>query len=247
MNVDDGRIARMIRNTANRYALLFMLTLPWASVSSFGQVNLSKEYIYLGDRILAVESFGAATPSSPANLQATAVGLTQINLNWSPPALGAPDHYGIWRRSGGELSRIGTAWAASYPDSAVAANHAYLYQVSAEDSSGQVLGWTNVDLATTVFFTDLVAQVTAVQALHVNELRTAVNAVRAAAGLGEASWTNPTLTGAWIQAIDVSELRFRLNEAVSTLGLTVPNYFDVSLPGITIKAVHFTELRQQVK
>jgi hypothetical protein len=238
----------MIRNAANRSALLFMLTLaPWASASSFGQVSLSKEYIYLGDRILAVESFGAATPGSPANLQATAVGLTQINLNWSPPALGAPDHYGIWRRSGGELSRIGTAWAASYPDSTVAANHAYLYQVSAEDSSGQVLGWTNVDRATTVFFTDLVAQVTVVQALHVDELRIAVNAVRAAAGLGAAGWTHPSLTGAWIEATDVSELRSRLNEAVSTLGLTVPNYSDASLPGITIKAVHFTELREGVK
>lgn len=240
----------MISNPAKRYALLFILILArWASVSAFGQVNLSKEYIYLGDRILAVEAFGAAMPSEPASLLATAVGITQINLNWSPPVSGAPDHYGIWRRSGGEFSRIGTAWTASYTDPTVAANHAYLYQVSAENSSGQVLGWTNVDLATTVFFADdpLVVHGTIVQATHVTELRTAVNAVRAAAGLSAASWTRPSLTDAWIQAIDVSELRSRLNEAVSTLGLTVPNYTEASLQGVSIKAVHFTELRQGVR
>jgi hypothetical protein len=238
----------MISNPAKRYVLLLMLA-PWVSVSAFGQANLSKEYIYLGDRILAVESFGAATPSAPANLLATAVGITQINLNWSPPVSGAPDHYGIWRRSGGEFSRIGTAFVPSYPDPAVAANHAYFYKVSAENSSGQVLGWTNVDLATTVVFADnpLVPQETVVQVLHVTELRTAVNAVRAAAGLSAAGWTRPSLTGAWIQAIDVSELRSRLNEAVSSLGLTVPNYTDASLTGITVKAAHFSELRQGVR
>ena len=240
----------MITNSPTRFALLFMLTLvPWTAVSGFGQANLSKEYIYLGDRILAVESFGATTPSSPSNLVATAGGITQINLNWSPPASEAPHHYGIWRRSGSEFSRIDTAWVASYPDNAVAANHAYLYQVSAENASGQVLGWTNVDLATTAFFTDdpLVAQVTVVHAMHVTELRTAVNAVRAAAGLSAASWTNEPLSNAWIRAIDITELRSRLNEALTILGVVPPSYTDAQLVGVTVKAVHFDQLRQGVR
>ena len=239
----------MIGNLAKRYAVLLWILSPWAAISSFGQVHLSKEYIYLGDRILAVETFGAATASSLANLLATAVGPSQVNLSWSVPASGEPHHYGVWRRSAGGFSRIGTAWSASYTDVAVAANQAYLYQVSAEDSSDQVLGSTNVDLATTVFFTDdpVAPQATVINALHLAELRTAVNAVRGAAGLSALDWTNPTLSNAWIHAIDVTELRTALNEALLTLGLTPPNYIDSELAGVTIKAVHFDQLRSGVK
>jgi hypothetical protein len=106
-----------------------------------------------------------------------------------------------------------------------------------------------VDLATTVLFTDdpLAPQATVVQAMHVMELRTAVNAVRGAAGLGASNWTNALLPNAWIHAIDVTELRSALNEALVTLGLAPPNYIDAELAGATIKAAHFEQLRSGVK
>jgi len=239
----------MIAHLANRFLLLLPFCFgPLAAVSGFAQVTLTKEYIYLGDRILAVES-GGAEPASPGNLLATAFTTTQINLSWSAPASGSPHHYGIWRRSGGTLSKIDTASSASYSDTTVTANTAYLYKVSAENSSNQVLGWSNPDLAATVFFNDdpLSAGVTVVQAVHVNQLRTAVNAVRAAAGLSASSWTNGSLTNAWIHAVDVTELRSGLNEALTTFGLTPPNYTDTPLVGVTIKKVHFEQLRQGVK
>ena len=190
-----------------------------------------------------------ANPSAPLNLAATAVSTTQVQLVWSAPGSGSPDHYGIWRRSNGDWAKIDSATSASYTDVTVAANSAYLYRISAEDGSSQVQGWTNVDIATTVFFTDdpLVAGTTVVKAAHVTELRTAVNAVRAAAGLGAATWTNTSLSGAWIKAVDVAELRTNLGDAINMLGLTAPNYTDTTLAGVPVKKAHFDELRLRVK
>jgi hypothetical protein len=163
-----------------RYLLFVMfVTLgPWTSLLSFGQaITLSKEYIYLGDRILAVESF-SSEPIVPGVLTATANGTTQVVLNWSAPASGSPDHYGVWRFAGGQWSRIDSAPSLTYSDTTVSPGTTYFYKVSAEDGANQVLGESNVDLATTVLFTDdpLTAQVTVVRAAHVDELRIAVNA-----------------------------------------------------------------------
>ena len=190
-----------------------------------------------------------ADPGAPLNLAAAAVSASQVNLAWSAPGSGSPDHYGIWRRSNGDWVKIGSAGSTSYADMTVSANSAYLYRVSAEDSSNQVEGWTNVDIATTVFFTDdpLVAGSTVVKVAHVTELRTAVNAVRATAGLGAATWTNTSLTGAWIKAVDVTELRTNLGDAINILGLTAPNYTDTTLTGVPVKKAHFEELRLRMK
>ncbi len=87
-------------------------------------------------------------------------------------------------------------------------------------------------------------------AVHVTELRTAVNAVLSLAGLPAATYTDPTITaGIMINAIDISELRTNLDAARLALGLPTLSYTDGTLTaGSTpIKAVHFTELRNGVK
>jgi hypothetical protein len=183
----------------------------------------------------------------PTNLLATASSTTQINLTWT--GVGG-HHFGIWRRSSGSYSKIGTSSSSSYSDTTASASTAYLYKVSAEDASDGVLGWSGVDLATTVMFTDDTITVgsTVMKAAHVTELRTAVNAVRAAASLSAATWTNSSLSGAWIQAVDVSELRTTLGDAISALDLTAPTYTDSTLTNTTtIKKVHIEQLRQRVK
>jgi hypothetical protein len=224
--------------------LLLFCVSPWAQA----QTGTIREYIYLGDRILAVETT-ALTADNPTGLVATASTTSQINLTWSGPGSGAPDHYGIWRLASGTWSKINTSTSTSYTDTSVSASSAYLYKVSGEDGSNQVAGWTNVDLATTVLFMDdpLIVGSTVVKAAHVTELRTAVNAVRTAAGLAAATWTNSSLGGAWIKAVDVSELRSNLGDAINALGLTAPNYTDTTLAGATIKKAHIDQLRQRVK
>jgi len=191
----------------------------------------------------------SAISTAPLSLTATAASTTQVNLSWSVPTGGAPHHYGIWRRSSGSWAKIDTSSSTSYSDTTASASTAYLYKVSAENSSNVVQGYTNVDLATTVLFTDdtITVASTLIRAVHVTELRTAINAVRAAAGLGSATWTNSSLSSAWIKAVDISELRTSLGDAVNLLGLTAPNYTDTFLVGTTVKKAHIDELRLRVK
>jgi chitodextrinase len=213
-------------------------------------VAFDPSYNYSEYSLSHTDSTDAAS-GSPLNLVAAATSTTQVYLQWTQAASGAPDHYGIWRRNGsGSYTKIDTTSSTSYSNSSLTANTAYLYKVSAENSSNVVTGWSNVDLATTILFTDdtITTGVTEMKAAHVTELRTAVNAVRALAGLSAASWTNSSLTNATIYAVDVSELRTKLGEALPILALTTPSYTDTSLvTGTTIKKAHIEELRNRVK
>jgi len=105
--------------------------------------------------------------------------------------------------------------------------------------------------AATTSFTDnpLVARTTVVKAVHITELRTAVNGARARNGLAAATWTDPTLTARLtpIKAIHITELRAALNAVYTKLGRALPAYTDPSLTAGTIsKAAHIQELRNAV-
>ena len=101
-------------------------------------------------------------------------------------------------------------------------------------------------------FTDntLTVGVTTAKAQHVLELRQAVDALRAVAGLVSATWTDPTLTpnATRIKAAHIMELRARLEEAAVALGYTQMAYTDPNLnTGSTIKRIHIEELRQRIR
>jgi len=99
-------------------------------------------------------------------------------------------------------------------------------------------------------FTDdpLVAGVTVVQALHITELRLAVNQVRVVAGLPAASWDEAIAPGGQIKAAHILELRARLNDARTHLNLPAASYSDPP-PSIDggIRAAHVQELRDCIK
>jgi hypothetical protein len=102
----------------------------------------------------------------------------------------------------------------------------------------------------TVFTDDtLVIGVTTAKAQHIIELRQAVDAMRAVAGLGGAPWTDPTLSPAstFIRAVHIQELRAYLNDAASRLGYSTSSYTDPTLTGFLIKSVHIEELRQRIR
>lgn len=101
-------------------------------------------------------------------------------------------------------------------------------------------------------FTDdtLVARVTTSKGAHVTELRAAVDALRAVAGLAPAAWKDTALPpfNAIVRAVHVRELRQYLEEAATRLGHTAAAYTDPTLEATAvIKLVHIEELRQRIR
>jgi len=101
-------------------------------------------------------------------------------------------------------------------------------------------------------FTDntiVVGQTTA-KAQHIIELRQAVDALRAVAGLGPAPWTDPTLSpfSVSIKATHILELRSFLEDAAGRLGYPAGTYSDPGLTsGFVIKRIHVEDLRRRIR
>ena len=81
-------------------------------------------------------------------------------------------------------------------------------------------------------FTDdpLVAGVTVVKAVHITELRTRIDALRAARGLAAYSWSEPLAQQAtMIRVQHITELRTALAQAYAAAGRAAPAYTDATL------------------
>ncbi len=189
-------------------------------------------------------------PATPTSLVAAAASATQINLTWSPSP-GATAYEILRASASGTYTTLTTTASASYPDTAVTPGAAYAYKVRAFDSSSRPSPLSAPDAATAMLFTDdpLAANATMVKAVHLTQLRQAVNALRAAAGLGAATFTDPALTGVSIRTTHITELRNALAPARATLGLPASTFTDPTLViGSTpVKALHVTEIRAGVK
>ncbi len=201
----------------------------------------------------ATAANAAAFGPAPTALTVNATASTQVSLNWTAPA-GAVDHYEVERKqtAAGSFVFVANAPSNTFTDTTVSAGAAYLYRVRAVEPSGVRSGPSNMALGAAVSFTDnpLVAGVTAVKAQHFTELRQAVNAVRAIAGLSAAAWTDPTLNSTVvIKAVHIQELRDRLNEALTALQITTSPFTDPVLAtgtnGTPVKRAHAEELRQR--
>lgn len=226
------------------------------SISSFSANSPSKEYIHAGGggRLLATEepaSSGCGSPPpSPGNtLVATAQlinSVLSVRLDWTISS--GADHYEVQRRQ-----NITSAWNTLSPnpgnntftDAAVVTNTTYLYRVRAVDASGSCASdYSNVDLATTVIFTDESLQNQVIKAQHVTQLRQAIDAVRTTANIGQATWTNPLNQ---VSANHFSELRTRLNEALGLLGFSTISDDPGIAQGNIVYATHLQAVRDKVK
>jgi hypothetical protein len=189
-------------------------------------------------------------PATPTGLMATAVTTTQVNLSWN--ASPGATQYEIVRASAGSgYTTLTTTAGMSTTDMTVSAGTTYLYEVRAIDSSARTSPFSAPEAATTILFTDdpLVAHTTVVKAIHISELRQAVNAMRAAAALGAVTFTDSSLSALPIRAVHLQELRNGLSQARAALGLSAVAFTD-STPGngvTVVKAVHVQELRNAVK
>jgi hypothetical protein len=193
-------------------------------------------------------------PAAPANVVATATSSTSVDLTWT--AVAGATSYTVYRsENNSTYASVGTPTTNVFTDPGAFPNTAFLYKVTASASGVESSG-SNKDLATTVIFADsvLAAQSTQIKAVHITELRTAVDAVRKLANGGIAndfSYTDPTIAAqsSQIKRIHVIDLRNALDPARSTLGLSALSYTDVAMAAQStlVKAVHLTELRDGVK
>jgi len=190
---------------------------------------------------------------APSDLAPNATSESQIRLAWTAPN-GAVDHYQIERSQSlsGPFMVIGSSPNASFNDNTVSAVHCYLYRVRAIDSFGAPSQPSNMALATAITFEDpdLTAGVTRIRAQHIYDLRDAVNAVRAVAGLPAfTAWTTSSLETQPVHATDIQELRDNLGPALSALSITVAAYEDSTLAtgpnGTSIRKRHIEQLRER--
>jgi hypothetical protein len=208
----------------------------------------SKEYIYAGGRLIATEEPNPMV--APTNLVTDTFSSSRIDLTWT--AAPGAHHYQVERAPnlGGTFTVLNSnVSTTTYTDNTVTSVNAYLYRVRSADAVGNLSAPGNIDVSTAITFTDnpLSAGTTLVKAVHVTELRQAVNAVRAAANLSAATWTDSSLTNVTIKAVHITELRTNLDQALTALGLPAGSYTDTSLSGVVIKKVHVDEVRQRVE
>ncbi|MFL6247793.1 MAG: hypothetical protein ACJ74H_17345 [Thermoanaerobaculia bacterium] len=183
-------------------------------------------------------------PAAPATFTATR-SASQIFLSWS--ASPGADHYDIYRAAAGTYVLLTSVSGTSHLDTTASANTTYAYKVRAVNASGNPSPYSPADAATTLIFTDdpIVTGSTRVKMVHINEVRTAINSLRASAGLSAATFT----AGTTIRKTHIDELRTALAAARSTLGLSAISFTDPTLVINTtnVKGVHLTELRSGVK
>jgi hypothetical protein len=195
-------------------------------------------------------TFNIATPpgSAPVNLRATAASASQVMITWTPVA--TADGYEVFRgTSNATMVSIAVPSLNSYADTTgLVAGTTYVYKVRA---FGQGISGTfsAPEIATTIIFTDdpIVIGSTVLKGVHLTEVRAAVNAVRAAAGLTAATFTDAVPAGQNAKAVYIQELRAALNPARLAIGVPTLSYTNTANAGTIVRAIDLTEIRNGVK
>jgi hypothetical protein len=184
-------------------------------------------------------------PAAPASFTATATSTSAATLSWS--ASSGATSYEIWRSTGNAPFTLLKAVATtSTTDIGLTANTTYIYKVRGVCGGA----FSAADVATTTLFTnDPLTGGMAIQAVHMTQLRTAIDAVRAAAGLAPASYTSPVSASSIIRRTHITEMRTALDFARSVIGLTALSYTDPTITAGTtrVKTAHITDLRNGMK
>ena len=192
-----------------------------------------------------------ATPAgtAPANMTATAINTTQVFLSWTP--VGSATSYDVIRTAaGGGPVVIGSTSSTVYGDTqGLVAGSTYIYVVRANGPGFPVNAISLPDIATMVVFTDdpLIVGSTSFKGVHLTELRSAVNAVRAVAGLTAATFTDAAPAGKTAKALYIQELRAALDPARSAIGVPAMIYSNAASAGTLVRAIDLAEIRNGVK
>jgi hypothetical protein len=187
-------------------------------------------------------------PTTPSSISASydaSSGKNVVSWTGSTSEVGI-DHYLVERMPDAlTFSSTGTTFQDGI---ALLAGHTYIYRILAVDSQNVSSDPSEPDLTTRIAFSDdpLVGGVSLIRGVHVSELRQAIDAVRAAAGLAPAWSDYSPLTGA-VFAATFTELRNRLNEARVNLLLPEISFSAIVANGEPIQAGTVTELRNGVQ
>ena len=182
---------------------------------------------------------------APGSVQATPVSAAQVQVTWSTVSGGT--QYEVLRSSAnGPYTVIATTVSGLYFDSGRSPNTTYLYKVRA--LNGATVGPLSVaDLATTVTFTnDPMKPGGTLRASDIEELRGAVNMVRAAAGITPIGPDGTASTGSTPRTNHLTQLLTALNQARAALGISGVYGGDVGTT-LPIRASHINLLRAGVK
>jgi hypothetical protein len=205
-----------------------------------------------GERSSSVTVAGTVVPISqsavpagmPVGVNARMTGPAQVTITWT--AVAGATGYEVERRAPGNAVLTRATATNAFVDNAVSSGTSYVYVVRALSGGGPSAN-SAPDLATTIAFTDdPLAAGTRVKAIHLAERRTAVNAVRALAGLAPGTYTGAAVPGTIVAAVQLTELRAALDAALGALGLPTGGYTAVA-PQQPIRAVHFQEIANRVK
>ena len=138
----------------------------------------------------------------------------------------------------------------TYVDPGVEPDRLYLYAARAIDPLGHLSNFSRADPAITVTFTDtqLVAGLTPIKAVHINELRHAVAVLSRSNVTGSYPlYTHPTISpGDVVSAVDFTELLFYLQGRLRDFGLLQSYekiwYGPYAAPGGIVQAAHWQAL-----
>ena len=232
----------------------FGLGLPRVAVFDMGVQNV-KRVLRIATHGRGLWEIGLPTAAEvivnpPTAVTATATSATNVQVNWMNG--GTALSYQIWRSDhNGTFGQVGTSMGTTFSDT-VLPSTTYLYKLKAVDGAANVSPFSNMDFATTVIFTNdpLVVRATTIQGVHLTEIRTAVNAMRAAAGLADTAFADSTVNSTLaVKAIHVNQARTALNEARGALGVPTLVFTNPTLTVNTsiVKAIDLQELRDGVK
>jgi RHS repeat-associated protein len=264
-NADGQRTRRKIDNqeTWQIYGFDGELLAEYPADGAIGQPQ--KEYGYRSGQVLVVAEHRSFNGAAPSGLTATPpTGSTNLTLSWTA-APGAVKYRVERKDANASYASIGTTTSTSMTDNGAVSGTAYLYRVCSADAAGNCTSsYSNIALGAAITFTDSTiisttddptgTTATPIRAVHITQLRTAVNAVRTLAGLQNATWTWNAAVGDLVHVEDIRELRTALAAALTALQIdqTTP-YIDPVLIGFLenpttatgIKADHIRQLRQR--
>lgn len=175
---------------------------------------------------------------------ATRQSFSSVRLRWLPSV--DASYYKVYRRT-------------LYANSWVLAGSYFSYEISLSAQSGKTWMYAVApvyanetigpmgppDIATLVLFEDPIFPGTPIREAQVGELRGAVNAVRAFAGLAAFSFTDSPVSGN-IRALHLTELRTALTQARNAIGMPM-TFGTAPATGTPIRATHVEELRAGVR
>jgi hypothetical protein len=198
----------------------------------------------------------SVAPTAPGPLTATFNPSTNtVTASWG--ASSGADHYELQRLDHGVWTTFTVfATSASYT---LPSNTTYVFHVRGLDSSGSsASSWTANDLATTMSFAALQANVTTVAFDHFDQIRTAINAILAAQNGAALSWRQildnagfPNIPvpdhNALIYAAHIRALRNAMDSALAGVQVATSAYADTLTSPTPIKVLHINQLQQRAQ